>query len=229
MAALEKTGQKGFDVQVIPRADHSFEVQTAGEPSTDREARQRFSPEFLEVLSSWLAGRSADRQPTKRHGSVAADGDYVKSIRTFLQDSFPAKNACIVIGLVNEHESIVITRGELADGTGREANGDSLFLIGSVTKTFTTLLPQDMGKRGEMKLDDPVAKYLPASVKVPTHGGKEITLLDLATHAAGLPINPDNMTGNDVKEQYETYTVEKLYAFVSGRPMPALPRPNWRR
>jgi uncharacterized protein len=213
-AALEKTGQKGFDVQVIPGADHSFEVQIPGATSTDRQARQRFSPEFLAVLSSWLVERSGGRQPTKRHGLVAADDDYVKSIRTFLQDSFPVKNACIVIGLVNEHESIVIARGELADGTEREANGDSLFLIGSVTKTFTALLLQDMVKRGEMKLDDPVAKYLPASVKVPTHGGKEITLLDLATHTSGFPINPDNMTGKDVKEQYETYTVEKMYAFV---------------
>jgi CubicO group peptidase (beta-lactamase class C family) len=66
-----------------------------------------------------------------------------------------------------------------------------------------------------MKLDDPVAKYLHSSIKMPTHGGKEITLLDLATHTAGFPINPDNMTGANDKEQYETYTVEKMYAFLS--------------
>jgi CubicO group peptidase (beta-lactamase class C family) len=51
---------------------------------------------------------------------------------------------------------------------------------------------------------------------MPTHGGKEITLIDLATHTAGFPGNPENMTGATVKEQYETYTVEKMYAFVSG-------------
>ncbi len=57
-AALEKTGQKGFDVQVVPGADHSFEVQIASATSTDRQARQRFSPEFLKVLSSWVVERS---------------------------------------------------------------------------------------------------------------------------------------------------------------------------
>jgi len=72
-----------------------------------------------------------------------------------------------------------------------------------------------MIERGEMKLDDPVAKYLPKSVKMPTHGGKEITLLHLATHTAGFPGNPDNMTGGNDKERYETYTVEKMYAFLS--------------
>jgi hypothetical protein len=34
--ALKKSGQKGYDVQVIPGADHSFEVQTPGAPSPDR-------------------------------------------------------------------------------------------------------------------------------------------------------------------------------------------------
>src|SRR5256714_3028571 len=51
---------------------------------------------------------------------------------------------------------------------------------------------------------------------MPWRGGKEITLLHLATHSAGFPVNPDNMTGNDVREQYESYTVEKMYAFLSG-------------
>src|SRR5260370_18765598 len=51
---------------------------------------------------------------------------------------------------------------------------------------------------------------------MPAHAGKEITLLDLATHSAGFPGNPDNMSGADVKEQYETYTVERMYAFLSG-------------
>src|SRR3954470_7682896 len=69
----------------------------------------------------------------------------------------------------------------------QNVDGDTLFEIGSITKTFTVLLLQDMVARGQMKLDDPVAKYLPAAVKVPSHGGKQITLLDLATHMSGLP------------------------------------------
>ena len=57
--------------------------------------------------------------------------------------------------------------------------------------------------------------YLPRSVKMPTHGGKEITLLNLATHTAGFPHDPDNMAGADVKEQFETYMVEKMYGYLS--------------
>jgi len=59
--------------------------------------------------------------------------------------------------------------------------------MGSITQTFTGLWLQDMIERGEMKRDDPGARYLPKLVKLPTRNGKEITLLQWATHTSGLP------------------------------------------
>ena len=66
-------------------------------------------------------------------------------------------------------------------------NQNTFFNIGSITKTFTTLLLADMVKRGIVNLNDPIEKYLPASVKVPEFNGQKITLADLATHTSGLP------------------------------------------
>jgi len=143
---------------------------------------------------------------------VDAEADGIKA---FLRENFRQTNACMVIGLADQRGNRIFSAGKLDNGTDRDVNGDTVFFIGSVSKTFTALLLQDAVEREEMKLDDPVAKYLPTSIKMPTHGGKEITLLDLATHAAGFPGNPDNMTGATVKEQYQTYTVEKMYAFLS--------------
>src|SRR5213594_1881267 len=137
-------------------------------------------------------------------------------IKAFLRDNFRQTNACMVIGLADERGNRIFSAGKLDNGTDRAVDGDTVFSIGSVSKTFTALLLQDAVEREEMKLDDPVAKYLPTSIKMPTHAGKEITLLDLATHGAGFPGNPDNMTGANGKEQYETYTIEKMYAFLSG-------------
>jgi D-alanyl-D-alanine-carboxypeptidase/D-alanyl-D-alanine-endopeptidase len=138
------------------------------------------------------------------------------SIKTFLHNNFDGRNDCMVIGLVDERGSRVFSAGKLENGTSNVVNGDSVFFIGSVSKTFTALLLQDMADRGEVKLDDPVAKYLPKSVRMPTHGGTEITLLNLATHTAGFPHDPDNMSGADVRQQFETYTVAKLYDYLSG-------------
>jgi Beta-lactamase len=47
----------------------------------------------------------------------------------------------MVIGLVDERGSRVFTAGKLDRGTGQEeANGDTVFEIASITKTFTALL-----------------------------------------------------------------------------------------
>src|SRR5438093_1240971 len=143
-------------------------------------------------------------------------GAEADGIKAFLYDNFRQTNGCMVVGLADQRGNRIFNAGKLDNGTDREVNGDTVFFIGSASKTFTTLLLEDMVERGKMKLDDPVAKYLPKFVNMPTRGGKEITLLDLATHTAGFPINPDNMSGVNVKEQYETYTVEKMYAFLSG-------------
>ena len=147
--------------------------------------------------------------------STAADDNYVRSVDQFLHRRFDQRRDCMVIGFTDEHGSTILAAGKLDNGTDQPVNGDSVFFLGSVSKTFTALLLQEMAHRGDVRLDDPVARYLPASIVMPTHGGKQITLLDLATHASGLPINPSNMTGRDSKEQYETYTVEKMYAYLS--------------
>lgn len=102
----------------------------------------------------------------------------------------------------------------------RPLDGDTVFEIGSVTKVFTALLLADMVERGEVGLDDPVTKYLPATmpggVKLATHNGKPITLLDLATYTSGLPNMPDNFAPKDPANPYVDYTVAQLYVFLNG-------------
>ncbi len=58
---------------------------------------------------------------------------------------------------------------------------------------FTALLLADMVERKEVALDDPVSKYLPASVTIPSRNGRAITLSDLTTHTSGLPRLPTNL------------------------------------
>jgi CubicO group peptidase (beta-lactamase class C family) len=148
----------------------------------------------------------------------AAPQDFTNVIRAYLQQCLEAEkiNAGIVVGMVDERGSRIIGYGKLDNGTDQEVNGDTVFEIGSVTKTFTALLLQDMIERGEMKLNDPVTKYLPGSVKLPSRGGKEITLRQLATHTSGLPGIPDNLDPKRADNPYADYTVEKLYTFLSG-------------
>jgi serine-type D-Ala-D-Ala carboxypeptidase/endopeptidase len=122
----------------------------------------------------------------------------------------------IVVGMLGPEGRHVVSYGKLAAGDARPLDGDTVFEIGSVTKVFTSLLLADMVQRGEVSLDDPVSKYLPPDVRMPRRGGRDITLVDLATHTSGLPRLPTPFTPKDPTNPYADYTVDDLYRFLSG-------------
>ena len=126
----------------------------------------------------------------------------------------------IVVGLVDASGRQVVSYGVRDDGDNRLLDGRSMFEIGSMSKVFTSLLLASMVDRSEVKLDDPVAKYLPTGTKVPERGGKQITLIDLATHTSGLPRLPTNMAPKDPANPYADYTAEQLYQFLASYQLP---------
>lgn len=159
---------------------------------------------------------------------AAAQTDFTDAdaIQAFLRRTFTNGNAGMVVGILDQRGSKVFSAGKLDNGTDREVNGDTIFEIGSVTKVFTALLALDMDRRGEMKLDDPVAKYLPERVKVPTYEGKEITVRNLAAQDSGLPWNPDDLDSilnrdpkkpslKEFKDACDAYTAEDLFASLA--------------
>lgn len=139
-------------------------------------------------------------------------------IRNILQERVEKskRNVGIVVGLVSSKGMRIISYGKPALDSRAELTGDTVFEIGSVTKAFTSILLAEMAARGEVSLNDPLSKYLPKTVKTPSRNGREITLLDLATHTSGLPRLPGNLNPADPNNPYADYTVKQLYEFLSG-------------
>jgi len=123
----------------------------------------------------------------------------------------------IVAGVIDPNGRRVVAHGNLAMADPRPLDKDTIFEIGSVTKIFTSLVLADMVIRKEVALDDPAAKYLPETVRMPERNGKSITLLDLATHSSGLPPLPGNLKPG------APFSVEDLYQFLSGFALPRDP------
>jgi CubicO group peptidase (beta-lactamase class C family) len=83
---------------------------------------------------------------------------------------------------------------------------DTLFSIGSITKTFTATLLAFEDQRGEMHLNDPLARYAPPGFRVPDFDGRPILLAHLAEHTSGLPRRVPNPSMPMPPERLWRYT-----------------------
>jgi D-alanyl-D-alanine-carboxypeptidase/D-alanyl-D-alanine-endopeptidase len=127
----------------------------------------------------------------------------------------PRTDLGMVVGLIDPDGTRVVMAGKAGPGGAPPLDGNTVFEIGSVTKVFTTSILADMVQRGEVRLEDPVQQYLPPTVRMPTRGGKSITLLDLATQTSGLPRMPGNFAPKDPSNPYADYTVQQMYDFLA--------------
>lgn len=126
----------------------------------------------------------------------------------------------IVVGLVDGSGERFVVSGTTAPGGTTAPDPDSVFEIGSITKVFTSLVLADMVVRGEVGLDDPVAKLLPAEARVPERDGRAITLRDLSNQVSGLPRLPNNLKPADGGDPYADYGPARLYEFLAGYKLP---------
>lgn len=119
----------------------------------------------------------------------------------------------MLVAIVDGADSRILAYGKLAGGKTPDA--DSVFEIGSVTKTFTATLLAQAVQTGSLTLDTPVGKLLPG-YKLPERGDKPITLGNLASQHSGLPRLPSNLDPADPGDPYADYGENRLRAFLAG-------------
>ncbi|WP_158545024.1 serine hydrolase [Dyella monticola] len=126
----------------------------------------------------------------------------------------------LVIAVVDGDRSGIYTYGKLADG--KAPTGDTVFEIGSVTKTFTATLLAEAVTKNELRLDQPVASLLP-DFKLPARDGKPITLGELAMQNSGLPRMPTNFHPANMDDPYADYGLDQLKTFLATYALPRDP------
>lgn len=110
-----------------------------------------------------------------------------------------------------------IVGGETAVACHGDPTPDAhtVFELGSITKTFTALLLAEMVTRGEISYDDPITAYLPTEAQPRCATDVPITVVQLATHTAGLPRLPPNLYRRALPmwwtNPYARYRLDDLY------------------
>jgi D-alanyl-D-alanine-carboxypeptidase/D-alanyl-D-alanine-endopeptidase len=111
----------------------------------------------------------------------------------FIDTKVPA----LVIGAVRNGEVSVRGFGERAGPGTPPPDGDTVLRVGSVTKAFTGDLLAHMTAAGTVRLADPLIKVVPDFAAAADPNVGRIRLVDLATHAGGLPREVPHAPGSD--------------------------------
>ncbi len=173
-------------------------------------ARMRHSTFFCLILILFAAQAVFAKSAATPQATSLNPADFQAALNLRVADQ---PGLGIIVGIVDHDKVTVYEAG--SSGTSRPLDENTIFEIGSVTKAFTATILASMALDHSVSLDDPVAKYLPKDVHIPSRGGKQITLLNLATQHSGLPRMPSNIKPVDPQDPYADYTIDDLYEFVN--------------
>jgi len=140
-----------------------------------------------------------------------------KNIELRIENGF---NTGIVVGIIDANGTDYYSYGVKSMKTNEPVDENSIFEIGSISKTFTGILLADMVLKDKMKLDDPLQKYLPEGITAPTRNGESIKLINIANHTSSLPRMPSNFSPANPANPFADYSEKQLYEFLEGYELP---------
>ncbi|MCZ7858126.1 beta-lactamase [Agrobacterium salinitolerans] len=126
--------------------------------------------------------------------AFAADEAKLKAITDAAIKPIMEKNGIpgLAVGISVDGESHIFTYGVMSKSSGKPVTAQTLFELGSISKTFTVTLSAYAETNAQLSLSGKVEDYLP-SMKGKPFG--DVTLMQLGTHTAGgFPLQvPDNV------------------------------------
>ncbi len=135
-------------------------------------------------------------------------------VRNWLRTSY---SAGMTIGVYTGGTATFYGYGETKAGNGRLPDENSLYEIGSISKTFTALLLAKRYNAGVLNPDSCISLYLPDSLPRLAWKEKPITLTHLSNHSSGIPSLPLNfkvVPGYNNGDPYRSYSREMLLHYL---------------
>ena len=105
----------------------------------------------------------------------------------------------VAIGVFTDDREIYACHGVTSRENPLPVDQNTLFIVGSVTKTFTATTLMRLVAEGKVKLDAPVRQYVPELKLADEQSAKKITVLHLLNHTSGLDwrVDVDSGEGDD--------------------------------
>lgn len=150
---------------------------------------------------------------TKNPLSNKIDSFVEKAVRPYIQK---LNTVGVSVGVIYHGHLYKYGYGETAKKDQQFPDANTIYEIGSITKTFTATLLASFVFEGRCSLNDPVNKYLPKSIPALQKNGVVVTLKMLADHTSGLPRIPADLLkyNNTPDDPYKLYDTTRLYHYL---------------
>ena len=114
-----------------------------------------------------------------------------------IMDAYVTDNdvPALVVGLVEKGEvKSILSKGFLKRDKSQQVDGNSIFQIASLSKTFTGIIARSLEEEGIINLDDKAATFFPKNTSsIILEKLQSISVKDILLHQAGLPRDAKNL------------------------------------
>ncbi len=125
--------------------------------------------------------------PACAQGAGAIDPARLESfVDGAVQQAMTSEHIAGVAVAIIDRNGVLLAKGYGTAGSGRDVTADTMFRVGSISKTFVWIALTQLAEQGKLKFDDPINAHLPKSLQIPDEGFAEpIRIRNLMTHTEG--------------------------------------------
>ena len=134
----------------------------------------------------------------------------------------------VAVGMWANGREVYACRGVTSVDNPLPVDQDTLYLLGSITKTYTATALMRLVAEGRVRLDAPVRRYVPELRLADERTAAEVTVLNLLNHTSGLGVGyiADTGEGDDALADYVAKLTELELVAPPGTRHPSLVQPG---
>lgn len=133
-------------------------------------------------MADWQRGSMATKQPPRRLRTSPIDPALARFVRQKMRDT---GTPGVAVGVLHKGRAFAQGFGVRSIEAPDPVDEETLFQIGSTTKTYTAAAIMRLVDRGELDLDVPVRRYVKGLRLKDAEVTKKVTLRHLLTHTGG--------------------------------------------
>ncbi len=135
-------------------------------------------------------------------------------------------NAGLSVGIIQNGATFFYHYGETKKETHQLPTNQTIYEIGSVSKTFTGLLLAQALSDKKITLEDDIRKFLPAKLPNLEYKSNPIKIRHLVNHTSTIPripVNLDKQPNYDPLNPYKNYTKAMVYDYLKNLRLDEMP------